>query len=196
MGLKRSLSIATLALALLGLAAPAASSAHTIKDHGQTLENVHISMGGPLVASTSLGAMECTLDVTMTVNIDTVTISEIHITTETCKGTGFFAACEVTGDKVEWPAGPLTVNAEDLEMETGTVTMTLAHCLANTLTVTPTAGRIALHRINWKYETKPIYVGWEFGYPGVVDAASQGFEAKIEAHLMEIGVEEGTYEIV
>lgn len=193
---RKTLLVAALTLSLAGLAIPAAASAYTIKDNGKTLENVNIPMSGQIAFYTGLGYMSCAMHFTLFVNVDHVTVPNVEIT-ETCEGGGAFEGCEVEDDEVTWPTGPVTVNAEDVEVESGPIHLRLSNCVAEELIITPSPNRLKLKLINYKGETKPIYVGFEFGSEeSRIEVFGLELEAELEGQLKAVGVEEGTYENV
>lgn len=124
-------TIALLAIALFAAAAltvPAASSATTILDGGNKLNDKEIPIEGThVIQNKGVGSISCTHRLTMTVKDDTVTISKYEILTNTCTFTGRFTGCTInkyTPEDLAWkvdvdkaPAAALTIKDMTVSIE-------------------------------------------------------------------------------
>ncbi|HWM63895.1 MAG TPA: hypothetical protein VNP96_07905 [Solirubrobacterales bacterium] len=101
MNLKRIMLVASMALALVAVAAPASASANWLKHHKPITQNEHIEVEGVLgFAIPGVASYRCEIDITATLFAGTTTgeIDTFDITTNKCVGEGGLQACTLKGD--------------------------------------------------------------------------------------------------
>lgn len=184
--------------AMLAFVAPATASAFTIKDSGKTLEGVSIPLTGKLKVQALGSGIECTVDTTLTVNVDTVDVTEVSFTTKTCVSFGTpYKDCEIASDESTVPWS-VTVTEKGLEVPFGAIDITLKpkpgkSCFTekNNLTL-ENAG---FYWINDQAKTKPPYTDIEYIAAATVDT-NLGKSATVAEGTFEfVGVSAETYAI-
>lgn len=141
--------------------------------------------------------LECALDSTLFVNVDTIEMTEFKLTTSTCTFFGNpFKQCEMESDVATVPWSVSIVSEEELEIPSGVVDIGLKNCF--TTKFNATFSGVRLKRINWKWETVRPYVGFEFGPSPKFDTDSGAMTATVKGDLEFTGSnpEKETYEIV
>lgn len=194
MNLKKSLPTITAALAMLLIAVPGVASAATVTEEGKTIEEAEIPLSGQVLVSALGTGMECDLHATVSVDVDTVHVTEFGLTTASCKGFGsIYAGCEVVSDAASVP-WPVSVTEEYLEVQSAEVEMSLANCLTSETTIK--LGNMRVYLVNYLKQTKPLYTGLEFGpEPRPIVTALGEFEGEVSSDMEFVGAPEGTYEI-
>jgi len=121
---KKFLTLTVAALAVAALAAPAGASALMFNYEGKGIEkSIAISMSGSLNWVTTSGRGFDCAKVTTTVDVETfdAKVTDVHIETSSCVGTGPYTACKVTGDKRTNLPWTVTPTLASLDYKTGTI---------------------------------------------------------------------------
>jgi hypothetical protein len=183
---------------VLALVAPATASAFTIKDGGKTLEGVNIPLTGKLKVQALGSGIECTVDTTISVNVDTVDVTAFNLTTSTCVSFGtLYQNCEIASDEATVPWS-VTVNENGLEVPFGSVDITLKPkpgktCFTKKNDVT--LEKAGFYWINDQGKTKPPYTDIEYLAAATVDTDSGKSAAVAEGTFEFVGMSAETYAI-
>jgi hypothetical protein len=195
MSTRKILLFAGMAFAMAAFALPATASAFTIKDNGKTLEKATLPMTGAVRVESLGSGFECGVDSALSVNVDTVEVTEFKLTTATCVTFGSaFKNCSIESDEATLPWSVI-LEKEGLEIPSAVFDVNLKNCF--TTKFTGTFNNLRFKQVNWKFDTIRPYVGWEFGFEPKFDTDSGAITFAVKGHLQFGGDPEvETYEIV